>query len=186
MGKKSGVHYVDNKKLYAEMVKFIAAYRESKQNNTPKPRVPEYIGECIIKIASRLSNRPNFIGYTYKEEMIGDGIENVLAYIHNFNPDKHDNPFAYFTMIINNAFIRRLQKEKKQTYIKHKMLERGLVENSLSDNSGGDHHVNLELNTDGRLDSLIDNFEKKHPKKKKAKGIEKFIETDELIDASEV
>ena len=182
MGKKSGVHYVDNKKLYAEMVKYIAAYRESKLNNTAKPRVPEYIGECIIKIATRLSNRPNFIGYTYKEEMIGDGIENVLAYIHNFNPDKHNNPFAYFTMIINNAFIRRLQKEKKQTYIKHKMLERGLVDNTLSDNTGSsgsdDHHVNVDLNTDGRLDSLIDKFENKVPKKKKAKGIEKFIDTD--------
>jgi len=176
MKKKSGIHYVDNKKLYAEMVKFIAAYREAVANETPKPKVPEYIGESIIKIATRLSNIPNFIGYTYKEEMIGDGIENVLAYIHNFNPDKHNNPFAYFTMIISNAFLRRLEKEKKQTYIKHKMLERNYLNNTLSDNSDDDPRVTLELNSDGRLDNLINKFETKEAKKKKIKGVEKFLD----------
>ena len=178
MKKKSGIHYVDNKKLYAEMVKFIAAYRESVANDTPKPKVPEYIGEAIIKIATRLANRPNFIGYTYKEEMIGDGIENVLAYIHNFNPDKHNNPFAYFTMIISNAFLRRLEKKKKQTYIKHKMLERNYLNNTLTDNSEDDPHVSIDINTDGRLDNLINRFEKKPNKKKKVKGLEKFLDED--------
>ncbi len=181
MKRKSGIHYVDNKKLYAAMVIFIAEYRESVANNTPKPKVPEYIGECIIKIATRLANRPNFIGYTYKEEMIGDGIENVLAYIHNFNPDKHNNPFAYFTMIISNAFLRRLEKEKKQTYIKHKMLERSYLNNTLSDNSENDPHVNIEINNDGRLDNLINKFENRTPKKKKVKGVEKFLDTDEAL-----
>ena len=54
--------------------------------------------------------------------MISDGIENCLQYLDNFDPDKSNNPFAYFTQIIYYAFIRRIQKEKKQTTIKHKIL----------------------------------------------------------------
>ena len=77
-----------------------------------------------MKIANGLSYRPNFINYTYKQEMISDGIENCLQYIHNFNPEKSKNPFAYFTQIIYYAFIRRIQKEKKQTHVKHKMIEK--------------------------------------------------------------
>ena len=56
--------------------------------------------------------------------MISDGIENCLQYIHNFDPDKSKNPFSYFTQIIYYAFIRRIQKEKKQSHIKNKMIEK--------------------------------------------------------------
>ena len=66
----------------------------------------------VFKIANGLSYRPNFINYTYRQEMISDGIENCLQYIHNFDPEKSKNPFAYFTQIIYYAFIRRIQKEK--------------------------------------------------------------------------
>ena len=88
------------------------------------PPIPEYIGECFYKIATHLSYRPNFINYTYREEMIGDGIENCVQYIHNFDPNKSNNPFAYFTQIIYYAFLRRIQKEKKQLEIKTKIIER--------------------------------------------------------------
>lgn len=116
-------HYVDNKLLLQEMRKYKDAVNQSKEDGTERPRVPNYIGECIMKIAQHLSYKPNFINYTYKDEMISDGIENCLLYIDNFDPEKSSNPFAYFTQIIYYAFIRRIQKEKKQSYVKYKSLE---------------------------------------------------------------
>ena len=64
------------------------------------------------------------MNYTFREDMVSDGIENCLQYIHNFNPNKSNNPFAYFTQIIYYAFIRRIQREKKQTHVKHKLIEK--------------------------------------------------------------
>jgi len=88
----------------------------------PRPYVPNYIGECIMKIATHLSYKPNFINYTFRDEMILDGIENCITYIDNFDPAKSKNPFAYFTQITYYAFIRRIQKEKKQIDTKKKFI----------------------------------------------------------------
>ena len=60
----------------------------------------------------------------FRDDMISDGIENCVQYIHNFDPAKSKNPFAYFTQIIHYAFLRRIQKEKKQLDIKTKIIER--------------------------------------------------------------
>ena len=108
-------HYVDNKLFFAEMQKWKEEINEQEQVDDLPPMVTEYMGDCFQKIATHLSYRPNFINYTYREEMIGDGIENCIRYAKNFNPDKSKNPFAYFTQIIYYAFIRRITKEKKQT-----------------------------------------------------------------------
>ena len=123
MPRKRGVHYVDNAKFLEEIKKWNEKRKEAEEQGEPTPQVTNYIGECFLKIANGLSYKPNFINYTYKQEMISDGIENCLHYIHNFNPEKSKNPFAYFTQIIYYAFIRRIQKEKKQTHIKNKMIE---------------------------------------------------------------
>jgi hypothetical protein len=181
MAKREKVHYVDNKRLYEDMVKFIAAYRIAVKKGAEKPRIPEYVGACILKIAQRLSLRPNFIGYTYRDEMVGDGIENVLTYIHNYDPEKYNNPFAYFTQIIYFAFLRRMDKEKKQSYIKHKMLEQSSLMNLLADMPGGEtnedgHSVTVMVNVDGRLNDLVNKFEKRGVKTKKKRGVEKFAD----------
>ena len=103
-------------------------YREDKEiaaaKGLPKPPIPRYIGECFLKIANHLSFKPNFVNYMFKDDMICDGIENCVRYIHNFNPEKSKNPFAYFTQIIYYAFLRRIQQEKKQLEIKNKILEK--------------------------------------------------------------
>lgn len=119
-------HYVDNKKLFASMVKYKTAYnlykkaqKKSKRKLRP-PQIPEYIGECLLMIATRLSNKPNFASYTFREDMISDAIENCILYMHNFDPKKSQNPFAYFTQIIHYAFIRRIEREKKHSYTKYK------------------------------------------------------------------
>ena len=184
-------HYVDNKKLYAEMQLYLNSVKEAEEAGDEKPRIPEYIGECLLKISNRLSTRPSFINYTYRDEMISDGIENCVNYIGNFNPEKSTNPFAYFTQIIYYAFLRRIQREKKQLYIKHKSLERSIVFDELSTHtdgaSQGDQGAYINLDTPYMTD-FVQNFEKKEAEKKelrkKKKGLENFVEDDNGSNSS--
>ena len=122
--KKKKEHYVNNNEFLGAMVEYRDSVIESKSNGAGRPKMPNYIGECFIKIATHLSYKPNFINYTFREDMIADGIENCIQYVDNFDPAKSENPFAYFTQIIYYAFLRRIQKEKKQLYIKYKAMER--------------------------------------------------------------
>jgi len=122
MKKEIKEHYVSNKDFLAAMIEYKKLCKLAKKENRTKPPVTDYIGECFLKIANHLSYRPNFINYTFRDDMISDGIENCLMYLDNFDPVKSKNPFAYFTQIIYYAFVRRIQKEKKQVTIKHKML----------------------------------------------------------------
>jgi len=123
MAKRKRNEYVNNKDFLAALIKYRDEVRAAEAEGKPRPRVPNYVGECIMKIATHLARKPNFINYTFKDDMISDGIENCLQYIDNFNPDKSNNPFAYFTQIIWFAFLRRIQKEKKLLYVKYKMTE---------------------------------------------------------------
>ena len=116
-------HYVDNEKFLVVMSDYREKYVQAKDKGEELPVIPDYAGECFLKIAERLSHRPNFINYAFREEMVSDGIENCVMYASNFNPEKSTNPFAYFTQIIYFAFLRRIEKEKKQLYIKYKTME---------------------------------------------------------------
>ena len=117
-------HYVNNKEFLAALIRYQEDIEIAKLQDKPKPVIPRYIGECFLKIANHLSFKPNFVNYMFKEDMISDGIENCVQYIHNFNPEKSQNPFAYFTQIIHYAFLRRIQREKRQLEIKNKILEK--------------------------------------------------------------
>ena len=133
--RKRSEHYVNNKEFLAALIK----YREDKEiaqiRGLPKPVIPRYIGECFLKIANHLSFKPNFVNYMFKEDMISDGIENCVQYIHNFDPEKSKNPFAYFTQIIHYAFLRRIQREKRQLEIKNKILEKSGYSEVFDDNN---------------------------------------------------
>lgn len=122
MKTESKPHYVSNADFLQAMKEYRQSILDAEAAGEEKPRVPEYVGECLLKIATHLSYKSNFINYTYREDMILDGVENCLQYIDNFDPTKSSNPFAYFTQIIYYAFIRKIQKEKKQTYVKNKMI----------------------------------------------------------------
>ena len=122
--RKRSEHYVNNKEFLAALVKLREDREIAEIRGLPKPPIPRYIGECFLKIANHLSFKPNFVNYMFKEDMISDGIENCVQYIHNFNPEKSKNPFAYFTQIIHYAFLRRIQREKRQLEIKNKILEK--------------------------------------------------------------
>jgi len=117
-------HYIDNKEFFTAMCEWKDAIAEAEdQGESSRPPVTNYIGECFMKISERLAQKPNFAMYPYKEEMISDAIENCVMYAHNFNPEKSVNPFSYFTQIIYYAFLRRIEKEKKQSYIKFKLMQ---------------------------------------------------------------
>ena len=120
--KKQKEHYVNNKEFLEAKKAYKKRVNKAKREKQPKPPVDNYLGSCFLKIANHLSYRPNFINYTFRDDMISDGIENCLQYLDNFNPSKSNNPFAYFTQIIYYAFVRRIQKEKKQVTIKHKLI----------------------------------------------------------------
>lgn len=182
--RQKGEHYVDNKVFLQAMVEWKETCALAEEAGKEKPPVTNYIGECFLKIATHLSYRPNFINYTYKEEMISDGIENCLQYASNFNPEKSKNPFAYFTQIIYYAFLRRIQKEKKQTHVKNKIVEET------------DHQSWTTMTYDDRSYSIpysfaIENLpaedvykpkNKKTEEKKKSttkNGLERFMDDDE-------
>ena len=131
MAKKKSDHYIDNQKFFQEMQMWKALVTAANKAGERHPPVTSYIGECFMKIAENLSRKPNFINYPYRDEMISDGIENCLLYAYNFDPSKSSNPFSYFTQIIYYAFLRRIQKEKKQAYIKLKKIEMSDVDSGM-------------------------------------------------------
>ena len=137
--RKRSEHYVNNKEFLEAICEYKRKVKVAAENGDPKPRITNYLGECFLKIATHLSYKPNFVNYMFREDMICDGIENCLQYIHNFDPSKSTNPFAYFTQIIYFAFLRRISKEKKQLEIKAKILEKsGFDEVLYTDSYSGD------------------------------------------------
>ena len=182
---KKPEHYVNNKEFLEAMKLYRKSVNKAKREKRPKPPVTDYIGSCFLKIANHLSYRPNFINYTFRDDMISDGIENCLQYLDNFNPAKSNNPFAYFTQIIYFAFIRRIQKEKKQVTIKQKLI----MEHNYDDMSlqpGEDRDFKNQFTEFLQKNTIIDEPAKKEKKKKTTKKsqstLEYFINEDSVTE----
>lgn len=170
MAIKKPVEYVNNADLLAAIVKHKAAIVEAESCGDDKPQISNYIGTCILKIATKLANRPNFINYSYKDEMILDGIENCIQYFDNFDPAKSSNPFSYFTTIIWYAFLRRLDKEKKQSYIKGKLIRDTTIESfEVQDNDNDGDFQNSYIGFMQQHGTFDEGFEERMKKKKKKK-----------------
>ena len=167
MARNKKRNYVNNPDLLESLDKYLKECNEAENLGNEIPKVPDYIGHAISQIAHRLATKPNFSGYSFKEDMIMDGIENCLVYIRNFNPEKTNNPFAYFTQIIWNAFLRRIQKEKKQLYIQLKNSQQLLSTSSTYD-GGEDVHLHLNVDAD-YIDHFIQDYEDKLLREKKKK-----------------
>jgi len=185
--KKDKPHYVDNKKFYEEIVKYREACAIAREADVQEPRLPNYIGECIYKIATKLSYKPCFMNYSFRDEMVEDGIENCIMYFKDFDINKTQNPFAYFTQIIYYAFLRRISKEERNRYTTYKYFQETMVLPGLAD-VGLD---NTELSETSNLipkqmydniNEFMDRFEKKEAEKKKKrkelKGLQKFYEDE--------
>jgi hypothetical protein len=175
-------HYVNNGEFLVAMKEYRASVIDAKEKGLPKPMVSNYIGDCILKIATHLSYKPNFINYTYKDDMILDGIENCIHYIDNFDPAKSSNPFAYFTQIIYYAFIRRIAKEKKHSYIKNKLIQNmsyDAFELQEQDEDGHFHNSYLDfMQSNQQFDDFIERKAAKRKKKKASTTLDDFIEGD--------
>lgn len=180
--RKTGVHYVSNKDLYA----VLCEYNEQKElyiNEGKDPmtvRIPEAIGEAILKITSRLASRGNFAAYSYRDEMVSDAIENCLAAVDNFDVKKYKNPFAYFTQISWFAFIRRIDKEKRQSYLKIKNYKKTIAEEELANITVG-YNPSIQA-TDEVMDEFVKSYEqtlqRKKKKKEQTKGVDRYYDSD--------
>jgi len=190
---KAKRNYVNNPEFLEAIVAYKKLCVEAEDSGDSKPQITNYIGQCIFQISTRLASKPNFSGYSYKDEMISDGLENAIQALGNFDPEKSSNPFAYFTQIIWYAFLRRIDKEKKQLYIKHKVTEYSVVSGNAvehDDNStqeSSDTSGFIDLNNDYMAD-FVTAYEKRMDDKKKQqvkakKGLEKFIEDEPLVEA---
>lgn len=173
--KKKTTHYVNNEDFLKALVLHKEAIAQAEDQNLSKPRIPEYIGECLLKIATHLSYKNNFSGYSFRDDMVSDGIENCIQYLHNFNPEKSKNPFAYFTQIIYFAFLRRIQKERLQSTIKNEIIQ----------NRPYDTFELHEHDTEGIYQNTYTEYLHQHsddkpkkevkPKKNKKKNLEHFM-----------
>ena len=177
MAKAKKAHYVDNKVFLQAMIEWKEECLAAEKEGNPQLPVTNYIGECFLKIATHLAYRPNFINYTYRDDMISDGIENCLQYVSNFNSEKSSNPFAYFTQIIYYAFIRRIQKEKKQTHIRNKMIENKVYESYTTMEGDKTTYSVRGFNPDLLLPDEDVYKPKKVPSKKK-NGLEEFMDKE--------
>lgn len=121
-------HYVDNKKFLDVLTEYRATCKTATEQGQDIPNIPDYIGECFLQIANHTSYRPNFINYSYRDDMIADAVENCVQCVRNFDPKKSPNPFGYFTQVVFYAFIRRINKERRHTYTKYRVLEHALTE----------------------------------------------------------
>jgi DNA-directed RNA polymerase specialized sigma24 family protein len=168
--KKTKRNYINNNEFLEAIKSYKKLCLEAEDSGDDAPRIPNYIGECIFKISTRLASRPNFSGYTYKDDMISDGLENAIQALGNFDPEKSSNPFAYFTQIIWYAFLRRIDKEKKQLYIKHKVIENSVIHGTAVEKNDGDSGdaAFIDLNND-YMNNFVQNFEDTMERKKIAK-----------------
>lgn len=168
--KKVPVNYVDNKKFYEDIVQYKLASKIAVESDKPKPKIPNYSGFCINAIATKMTtmknNRgePAFMGYTFVDEMVSDGIENCILYFDNFDPDKYDKPFAYFSKIIYYAFLRRIAKEKKQLYLKYKSALNYGIFNAVTSPDSESDSSSFEM-----FDNLVD-FVSIYEEKQKVKS----------------
>lgn len=180
--KKQGAHYINNK----EFLEAITEYRErrlaAEEAGEEKPRVTNYLGECMVKIANHLAYKSNFVNYTFRDEMILDGIENCITYIDNFDPEKSKNPFAYFTQITYYAFLRRIQKEKKQLDTKYKYIQSLDMQELLTMGDDGDSGTSEFLDYMRKQVDEANSIDEKHSSEKVVKRRPKYFDDKEAIE----
>ena len=181
-------HYIDNKQFLAALIEFKKEVNEAKNNEEQRPQVPDYIGDCFIKIANHLAYKSNFINYSFREDMILDAIENCLIYMDNFDPKKSSNPFAYFTQITYYAFLRRIQKEKKQLETKYRYIEsldiEGIIRQAHDEGSYDNGFIRyLKQQADTAQQELHDT-KKDKKMTRKPKYLQK-LDDDVLVDESQ-
>lgn len=178
VSKKEGEHYVNNKEFSQAVVDYVNEVKKAEAAGTVVPRIPEYIGRCFLRIAEGLSHKPNFIRYTYREEMVMDAVENCVKACPNYNGNAVTrtgvpNAFAYFTQICYFAFLRRIVKEKKQQDIKMRYIEHAGIEDLLTNPDELEGFGQLAGYENGFIDVLKKRIDRVKTKDKKIKEFKK-------------
>lgn len=135
---KSG-YYVKNKDLIVEVIKF-------KEDGAAS----EELGRMLLDIATKLSTKGSFIGYTWRQDMISEAVLTCIKYLKNFNPEKSNNPFSYVTQICKNSFIAYIKKQRNHKKIKD-VCQRGydvLVDGQRFHNNAIDYRDIIDLKED--------------------------------------
>lgn len=166
-------HYVDNKKFNKEVTEYTNSVNESISNGTEVPDIPEYLAQCILKMVYSIASRSNFSGYSYIEDMIGDGIEYSLLCLKrgSFIPEK-GSAFSYFTTIIWNCFLKRKILEEEE-----QMVHRNLILNTDFSKIGiaNTNEFNRKYKDYmDRTQSVSDYFDKKNKRIKEIQEIQKI------------
>lgn len=124
-------HYVTNAQL-------LPAVLEAKALG----KVTDKLIGMIWMIAERYSRKGNFVGYSFREDMVSAAMANLCNNALKFNPEKSSNPFSFYTTAIHNSFLQYMADEKKHRTVRDKLLiEAGA---NPSYNFGGEesHEVN--------------------------------------------
>jgi hypothetical protein len=179
MSDKKPSHYVDNKRFLEEIKKYKVKIKEAEEKGLVKPSIPSYAGECIMKIAANFSTKSSFINYSWREEMVSDAIENSIMYFDNFDPEKSNNPFGYFTMIMLRAFKRRISKEEKMRYTMYKFFERTMIQTDQSNYLQSEDNNLPSSEMYDNISRFIENFEDKEQKRKDIKNAKKMADEQE-------
>lgn len=169
--------YIDNKAFYAAIVERKELIQLAKDQGLPKPPISEYLGKCILLISSNLAAKGNFNGYSFKDEMVSDAIENCILYFDKFDHIQYSNPFAYFTQIVYFAYLRRIAKEKHQFLLKHKIIQS--VGNKVMDLQGHDDDAEF-INSYREFLQQFSNVEQPEVLKKDKVLKEKLLTTSTL------
>ena len=186
------LHVKDRQKKYYAMLEQATGsdIRKTEIRNRIKMKlhqipIDDYIGECILKICQNLIRKKGFIEYsqTHSEDMIGDAIENCILYISSFDPRRSKEPFSYFTQVANWAFIRRIEKEKREIYFKLRTLHNmdGLMDNSHQEDHDNNHDGKLMsddflIHTRNYVNEYEEKMEKKRKKQRRKKQGHEFSE----------
>ena len=182
-------HYVNNREFSYAVVDYVKSVNEAEGNDKVPPKVTDYIATCFMKISEGLSHRPNFVRYTYRDEMVMDAVENCLRAIRNYNIETatrtgNPNAFSYFTQICFFAFIRRITKEKKQQDIKHRFIERmgvedfmdmGMDAQAANDTRAYVDQLKSRIDVIKTKDEAVKQFAKEEKAAAKAKKLELFM-----------
>lgn len=193
---KPSNHYVSNPDFLEAIKVYKKECAEAEAVGLPRPKIPEYIGDCILKIATKFSYsasyKKNFINYPFREDMVMDAVETCVRYFHNFNPEKYSNPHSYFTQICYYSFLNRIQKEKKYLYTRFKAIqnqrELGIMADSQEHEELAEFGVSIQDNNEYMNDYIKayeENTNKKKDKKKKVEGTLDVIDIQDDLDEND-
>jgi hypothetical protein len=169
----ANTEYVNNETLLRELIVHRKAVRKAKRDKKETPLLNDYIGTCFLKIADHMSRKPRFLYYSFRQDMISEAVELCVRYVNNFDPAKSKNPFAYFTQITYHAFFHRINKERKQLYLRYKSTELlGLLQESpLHDTQNLGREGGKTFKVYENISDFIQTFEQARKQKKRRKPV---------------